>query len=148
MNFPLYRGKVEGTDEYIIGFLEFIENDGRSVDTVNSGAWISNTTTNSDGFKTRIEKKVDPDTIAIGFPWMRDSNGEQLFASLSDNNDGLGGDILFNESELESYVLEFTESGIVLFEYLDNGKIRNFVKNFTSSFFYAHDNIHHHGIKN
>lgn len=73
---PIYRGKKIGlNNSYIIGFYQqYIE-----------------------GFQDNIFHEInntliDPTTLAIHFPDMLDSQGNKIFASLSE--DGKGGDIM------------------------------------------------------
>ena len=76
MNIPIYRAKVIGLDNnYIIGFYQqYIE-----------------------GFEDNVFHEInntliDQTTLAIHFPDMLDSQGNKIFASLSE--DGKGGDIM------------------------------------------------------
>ena len=77
MNIPIYRAKKIDSDKYIQGYL--------------LGMWgeyfISWGETNHVPNKVQI----DPTTLAIHFKDMLDSQGNKIFASLS--NDGKGGDI-------------------------------------------------------
>jgi len=75
---------------------------------------------------------IDKSTLSISLKNMIDKNNERVFASLQEN--GKGGDLLRNESELETYVLEISTNGTELFEYLDNNKIKNFVSRFSNTF--------------
>ena len=76
MNIPIYRAKVIGLDNnYIIGFYQqYIE-----------------------GFEDNVFHEInntliDQTTLTIHFPDMLDSQGNKIFASLSE--DGKGGDIM------------------------------------------------------
>ena len=88
MNIPIYRAKKIGSDGYVIGYYSpaydihhYIITD-LGVDTkVNVVYQMS----------TNIHK-IDPTTLAIHFPDMLDSQGNKIFASLSE--DGKGGDIM------------------------------------------------------
>lgn len=91
---PIYRAKKIDSDEYVIGFLyqdiiEYIKSDGL----------------NPDEYKKALDKEswyimdnlshtnmIDKSTLAIHFPDMLDSQGNKIFASLSE--DGRGGDIM------------------------------------------------------
>ncbi len=79
LNIPIYRAlKLDTKDEYVDGYLFKIwEN-----------YYIQWGTTN--GVPNQIE--IDPSTLAINFPDMKDSEDNPIFASL--RSDGKGGDIL------------------------------------------------------
>ena len=89
---PIYRAKKIDSDEYVIGYCEYIPNDGRSINIINSGCWISWIKLDNKGFRDRFEVEVDLTTLAIHFPDMIDSQGNKIFASLSE--DGKGGDMV------------------------------------------------------
>ena len=90
---PIYRAKKIDSDEYVIGYCEYIPNDGRSINIINSGCWISWIKLDNKGFRDRFEVEVDLTTLAIHFPDMIDSQGNAIFASLQE--DGKGGDICY-----------------------------------------------------
>ena len=73
MNIPIYRAKKIDSDVYITGYLY----------------------KNGD-FVTVHNIRIDPTTLAINLPDMTDSQGNRIFASLS--NDGKGGDCTFMQN--------------------------------------------------
>lgn len=85
---PIYRAKKIDSDEYVIGFYSsaydihhyIITHLG--VDTKANAVYQMSTDIH----------KIDPTTLAIHFPDMLDSQGNKIFASLSE--DGKGGDIM------------------------------------------------------
>ena len=74
MNIPIYRAKKIDSDEYAVGYYTY------NIDNGLGFIWEENI------------HKVDITTLAIHFPDMLDSQGNKIFASLSE--DGKGGDIL------------------------------------------------------
>lgn len=83
-NIPIFRAKKMASDEYVIGFYIF---DGvRHLLLVDRG--------------NLVQIQIDPTTLAIHFPDMIDSQGNKIFASLSE--DGKGGDIV--EQEINMYL--------------------------------------------
>lgn len=88
---PIYRAKKIDNDEYVI-FNSFYEYENKYY-AINK---IINQTI--DGWFTNVmiplTYKIDLTTISIHFPDMIDSQGNKIFASLSE--DGKGGDILFD----------------------------------------------------
>lgn len=83
MNIPIYRAKKIDSNEYVEGFL-FKDTDG----------YFRITTGIKDykhPFKLPFEYLIDAATLAIHFHDMIDSQGNKIFASLSE--DGKGGDI-------------------------------------------------------
>lgn len=108
MNIPIYRAKRINSDEYVDGLLdEKRQSDGTHLYyRIPVLGW-----------------QIDPSTLSIHFSDMIDSDGNKIFASLSE--DGKGGDNLFYEDGLEEFVAEFTSNGFELYEYLDNKKIKN-----------------------
>ncbi len=89
LNIPIYRAlKLDTKDEYIDGYLFKIW----------EKYYIQWGTTN--GVPNQIE--IDPSTLSINFPDMKDSEDNPIFASL--RSDGKGGDLLeiiSNESVAE-----------------------------------------------
>lgn len=77
---PLYRAKKIDSDEYIKGYLN------RSMD--HNGVIHYNISLD---FIYNDGVEIDPSTLAIHFPDMIDSEGNKIFASLSE--DGKGGTI-------------------------------------------------------
>ena len=71
---PIYRARRIDSDEYVEGYY---------VESIN---YKSNIQVNNSYFQ-----EIDPTTLAIHFPDMLDSQGNKIFASLSE--DGKGGDI-------------------------------------------------------
>ena len=110
---PIYRAKKIDSDEYVIGYCEYIPNDGRSINIINSGCWISWIKLDNKGFRDRFEVEVDLTTLAIHFPDMIDSQGNKIFASLSE--DGKGGDII-----LEPYLETERETVLSYENYIKN----------------------------
>lgn len=102
---PEYRAKKIDSDEYVEGYFS----------DFNKSFIVE--------LKTQRPFTVDPSTLAIHFPDMIDSEGNKIFASLSE--DGKGGGMLFYEDGLEEFVAEFTSNGFALYEYLDNKTIKN-----------------------
>ena len=79
MNIPVYRSKMIDSDGYVIGFFH-------------SRKWDGETRTEYYITYESLEWEIDPTTLAIHFPDMLDSQGNKIFASLSE--DGKGGDIM------------------------------------------------------
>ena len=110
---PLFRAKKIDGDEYVEGLL--CKNDFGNlciqieIDDELEGDYAL--------------YEIDPSTLSIHFPDILDSNGDKIFASLSE--DGRGGDRLHYKDGYEEFVCEHTADGIMLYEYLDNGKIKN-----------------------
>ena len=102
MNIPIYRAKKIDSDKYIQGYL--------------LGMWgeyfISWGETNHVPNKVQI----DPTTLAIHFEDMLDSEGNKIFASLSE--DGKGGDIVeYNtKKEVVKYSLGTIQTYMFRFE--------------------------------
>lgn len=117
MNLPIYRAKKIDSDEYVIGYCEYIPNDGRSINTINSGCWISWIKLDNKGFRDRFEVEIDPTTLSIHFPDILDSKGNKIFASLSE--DGKGGDIIeyngkkevvkYSNGTIQTYMFRFED---------------------------------------
>lgn len=114
MNIPIYRAKKIDSDEYIEGFFLFQEESRECIEICQ----IYNS-------KIRATYEVDISTLAIHFPDMLDSQGNKIFASLSE--DGKGGDILYYEDDCQPYICEHSSNGTFLFEYLDNKTIKNYI---------------------
>ena len=89
MNLPIYRAKKIVSDEYI-EFNHYFEKDdkfyaiNRVINQTIDG-WFANVL-------VPLFHKIDPTTLSIHFPDMLDSQGNRIFASLSE--DGKGGDIM------------------------------------------------------
>lgn len=84
MNIPIYRAKKIDSDVYITGYLY----------------------KNGD-FVTVHNIRIDPPTLAIHFPDILDSQGNKIFASLSE--DGKGGDIISSGDFKETVIFEKTK---------------------------------------
>ena len=86
MNIPIYRAKKIDSDEYVIGSLYF----GKYIFQEHSGlgACIGIDRNDLAGYD------IDSSTLSINFLDMIDSEGNKIFASLSE--DGRGGDIIHN----------------------------------------------------
>lgn len=83
MNIPIYRAKRIDGDEYVEGYLRKDTNQA-----THEHVWVI--IRDKDYWKFTI----DPSTLAIHFPDMKDSEGNKIFASLS--KDGKGGDLFEN----------------------------------------------------
>ena len=88
-NLPIYRAERIDSDEYVEGYYASAYNihhyiiDHLGVDTKTNTVYSMSTDL----------YKIDPTTLAIHFPDMTDSQGNKIFASLSE--DGKGGDICY-----------------------------------------------------
>ena len=84
MNLPIYRAKKIDSEEYIEGY----SINGRFI----FKEWIDDVWTSYGETKSNkaLVYEIDPTTLAIHFKDMLDSEGNKIFASLSDN--GKGGD--------------------------------------------------------
>lgn len=78
LNIPIYRGKKIGSYEYVEGLLKTCTDTGSSIFWIQTKEWI--------------DYQIDPTTLAIHFKDMKDSQGNKIFASLSES--GKGGDIV------------------------------------------------------
>ena len=103
MNIPIYRAKKINSDEYIIGqyLPTYKTKRNEDGDNINEDEVlhhyliksISNAETDDeDRFDFWGFEEIDITTLAIHFPDMTDSQGNKIFASLSE--DGKGGDIM------------------------------------------------------
>lgn len=88
MNIPIYRAKKIQSDEYVVGYYteKVKQYPGKHYIHFNNGY-------------TETYERIDPTTLAIHFPDMLDSQGNKIFASLS--NDGKGGDRLIKDGSYE-----------------------------------------------
>jgi len=84
---PIFRAKLKNESEYVFGVPR--------QDSKGKYEMIYNT--NQDGVYGVAQRDIDPSTLSINFPDMLDSQGNKIFASLSE--DGQGGDICENESD-------------------------------------------------
>ena len=80
---PIFRAKKLNSDEYVSGYLKFTKYNNRTEYVIN---YVY------DSSSVFGECEIDQTTLAIHFPDMIDSQGNKIFASLSEN--GKGGDIL------------------------------------------------------
>ena len=88
MKIPIYRAKKIDSDEYIQGYFFRRWIDGYILwGTVNDKP---------------EEIRVDTSTLSINFPAMLDSEGNKIFASLSE--DGKGGDIFYLGDKRLNYI--------------------------------------------
>ena len=90
MNIPIFRAKKIDSDEYVTGFL-VIEKENNKYFTTTNSTLIYNKSVDTE-LRTIFNVEIDPSTLAIHFPDMIDSQGNKIFASLSE--DGRGGDIM------------------------------------------------------
>ena len=75
---PKYRAKIENSDRYVIGYLA-------------ERKFCKQFRIMEDLYKRCNHEVIDPSTLAINFPDMKDSENNPIFASLSES--GKGGDI-------------------------------------------------------
>ena len=87
INIPIFRAKKLDSDEYVFGVPR----------QDSKGAYEMIINVVEDGVPGVIQRYIEIDTISIHFPDMIDSQGNKIFASLSE--DGKGGDII--ETELK-----------------------------------------------
>lgn len=85
---PIFRAKKIDSDEYVVGFYSdtFFMCMG---DDIGHYIYFKKLNINNKEYTATIE--IDPSTLAIHLPDMIDSQGNAIFASLSEN--GKGGDI-------------------------------------------------------
>lgn len=151
INIPIYRAKYIDSDEYVEGDLFYekyiiaksklnlliadsinhIENDILQNECINENCKIEHTQLKDMLNKLILNERfehiyeIDPTTLSIHFKDMTDSQGNKIFASLSE--DGKGGDILYYEDDCQPYICEHSSDGTFLFEYLDNKTIKNYI---------------------
>ena len=103
LNIPIYRAKKIDSEEYVEGYLLEDYGIGFYIQTSKYLEFII-----SDRGERGIEVdyliQIDISTLSIHFPDMLDSEGNKIFASLSE--DGKGGDII--ESDYGDYAKAFT----------------------------------------
>ena len=87
---PLYRAKKIDSDEYVEGFL--------IIDQLDEKPYLMKVFDEKPSMKEWIRSAIDidPSTLAIHMEDMLDSEGTEIFASLSE--DGKGGDIVNDKS--------------------------------------------------
>ena len=78
LDLPIYRGKSIKTKQYVEGYLKTCTDTGANVYWIQSNEFI--------------DYIIDIDTLSINIEDMIDSQGNKIFASLSE--DGKGGDIM------------------------------------------------------
>ena len=83
MNIPIYRAWCEKDSEYAVGFFISDDKENEILTRLDSGEMYA--------------RGIDTTTLAIHFPDMLDSQGNKIFASLSE--DGKGGDCTFMEND-------------------------------------------------
>lgn len=91
---PIFRAKKIDSDEYVKGF--YIYNKDENKHYIFSDTYfdlIIKTEWCHEGISIEQFTKIDITTLAIHFPDMLDSQGNKIFASLSE--DGKGGDICY-----------------------------------------------------
>ena len=116
---PIYRAKKIDSDERVKGYYVYDHHLSKHFILTMKG--------------NMYEYKIDPSTLAIHFPGMIDSEGNKIFASLSE--DGKGGDKVFYEDGLETFIIEFDfVSGVSMYEYLYNDEDEFECKNFVQRF--------------
>lgn len=110
-NIPIYRAKKIDSDEWVIGYYQ-TETGTNVEDKNNMFRTLRHIIIDLDKHQLRLDlfgdKKlhddshireqyeIDPTTLAIHFPDILDSQGNKIFASLSE--DGKGGDIVISKS--------------------------------------------------
>ena len=104
MNIPVYRAKMIDSDGYVIGFFH-------------SRKWDGETRTEYYITYESLEWEIDPTTLAIHFLDILDSQGNKIFASLSE--DGKGGDIVeydggqeiikYSNGTIQTYMFRFED---------------------------------------
>ena len=121
MNLPIYRAKKINNDEYVEGY--YLEIDNKHI-IIKKQASIEICGRYGLGNFGVISQsgdlgtfEVDPTTLAIHFPDMIDSQGKEIFASLSE--DGKGGDIVeyngiqeiikYSNGTIQSYMFRFED---------------------------------------
>ena len=98
-NIPIYRAKKIDSDEYTMGYLMKADDYTCDEDEDQVVYFIMHKMEN---YRTDLvwdfvcNSRIDPSTLAIHFPDMLDSQGNKIFASLSE--DGKGGDCTFMDN--------------------------------------------------
>ena len=105
MNIPIYRAKKIDSDEYACGFLIKADDYTTNEDEDQIIYFIMHKMEN---YRTDLvwdfvcNSRVDQSTLSIHFPDMLDSQGNKIFASLSE--DGKGGDVFILGDERLKYI--------------------------------------------
>lgn len=123
-NIPIYRAKKIDSDEYVAGVVsvlwDWINRESEDLNeneldepirrVVICGAYDNYADDDSWNFRSEF---IDESTLAIHFPNMLDSQGNKVFASLSE--DGKGGDCTFMENGYnETFMFDGRNACIVL----------------------------------
>ena len=103
INLPIYRAFSETFDKYILGVPYF--SDGRYYMLVDDCNKNNNIGSGS--------YPIDETTLAIHFPNMLDSQGNKIFASLSEN--GKGGDIIKLDDNIKTAIWCSKTQAIMLY---------------------------------
>lgn len=105
MNIPIFRAKKIDRNEYIVG--HYIEDENRQCIVILEKMFKGEP----------IYTTVDKSTLSIHFPDMLDSEGNKIFASLSE--DGKGGDICestyFTRVAIYKQCLMYLKNGHIIF---------------------------------
>ena len=88
MNTPCFRAKKIDSDDYVEGYYKPEDSVSQLFVNRKEGNYIMTLVSDYD----YRDCEIDPTTLAIHFPDMLDSQGNKIFASLSE--DGKGGDIM------------------------------------------------------
>lgn len=88
MNLPIYRAKKIDINDYVEGYYKPEDSVSQLFVNRKAGNYIMTLVSDYD----YRDCEIDPTTLAIHFPDMLDSQGNKIFASLSE--DGKGGDII------------------------------------------------------
>lgn len=111
MNIPIYRAKKTDSDKYVIGYL-LPEYKGKFYLSIE---WSRDFDGDTPDFV-----QIDISTLSIHFPDMIDSQGNKIFASLSE--DGKGGDIA-KYSNQGHWIAIYIENAFMWVNVLDMQKI-------------------------
>jgi len=101
INIPIYRAKKIDSDEYVEGCLDFL------ITPIQKMKLYQIATTDP----TKEYITINPSTLAIHFLDMLDSEGNKIFASLSE--DGRGGD--YFEAIKRNFVFKYMNGKIVAY---------------------------------
>jgi hypothetical protein len=140
---PIYRAKKIDSDEYVTGFLNMAFYYGiyeeEDVDEPEKKYFLircmDNESSDTDMWSFNGFDEIDISTLAIHFPDMLDSQGNKIFASLSE--DGKGGDVCVTQSGVK-HLLVFKEFSVA-------GKNTDFFGRFTIT---NHNGINKNFVKN
>ena len=116
MNLPIYRAKKIDSNEYVEGF--YIEDYGIA-SYIQESKYLNFIVSDrgEKGMEVDTLFQIDPTTLSISFPDMLDSQGNRIFASLSE--DGKGGDIVeyngrqeiikYSNGTIQTYMFRFED---------------------------------------